>query len=478
MQTRSQGAAAPVVSLALQQALQSSDSLLERLPIGVCSCDAAGVVVQYNRRAAELWGREPPPEDASFCGSLKLFDLAGEPIAEPPMAELLRTGEPIRDREVMIERPDGTRIVVLANLDPLFDHAGGLIGGVNCFQDITELKRSQQRERESERRMRELLEALPAAIYTTDAEGRITFYNQAAVDLAGREPELGGDQWCVTWRLYHPDGTPLAHAECPMAQALKENRPIRGVEALAERPDGTLAPFLPFPTPLHDADGKLVGAVNMLVDISERKRADERQKVLIDELNHRVKNTLATVQSIAMQTLREAPSPETFAANFEARLIALAKAHDLLTRRQWQGADLADIVAQELAPFAEGAEGRVAIEGETITLEPRVALALSMAFHELATNAAKYGALSAPEGRVAIRWRVEPGEDDEPAAVALEWTEQDGPPVAPPERRGFGTRLVERSVARELGGQADLRFEPPGVRCEIRFPLQSGPADP
>src|SRR5215472_14711218 len=119
-------------------------------------------------------------------------------------------------------------------------------------------------------RFRQLLEALPAAVYTTDAEGRLTFFNQAAVELSGREPKLGSDYWCVSWRLYHPDGTPMRHDECPMATALKEDRPVRGVQAVMERPDGKRIHFMPFPTPLHDGRGALVGAVNMLVDITEQ----------------------------------------------------------------------------------------------------------------------------------------------------------------------------------------------------------------
>jgi PAS domain S-box-containing protein len=124
---------------------------------------------------------------------------------------------------------------------------------------------------ETEKRFRAVLDGLPAAIYTTDAAGRVTYFNQAAADLAGRQPELGTDEWCVTWRLYRPDGSRLPHDQCPMAVALKENRPVRGVEAILERPDGTRIPFIPYPTPLRDDAGELVGAVNMLVDISERK---------------------------------------------------------------------------------------------------------------------------------------------------------------------------------------------------------------
>ncbi|HEY1431642.1 MAG TPA: PAS domain S-box protein, partial [Stellaceae bacterium] len=141
---------------------------------------------------------------------------------------------------------------------------------------------------ETWQRFRPLLEALPAAVYMTDAAGRITFYNEAAVELAGHRPELGRDLWCVSWRLRRPDGTPLPHDECPMAIALRENRPVKGVEVIAERPDGTLVNLLPHPMPLHDSSGALVGAVNMLVDITERKRAEEAAKQLNETLEQRV----------------------------------------------------------------------------------------------------------------------------------------------------------------------------------------------
>src|ERR1700687_2535815 len=120
----------------------------------------------------------------------------------------------------------------------------------------------------------ELLDALPVAVYMTDAEGRITFFNQAAADLWGHRPQLGSDHWCGSWRLYWPDGRPLPHDECPMAVTLKEGRPVRGVDAIAERPDGTRVRFLPYPTPLRDASGQLIGAINLLVDVSERYQAD------------------------------------------------------------------------------------------------------------------------------------------------------------------------------------------------------------
>src|SRR5712671_4081959 len=138
------------------------------------------------------------------------------------------------------------------------------------------------------RYFRDLLDALPAAIYTTDETGRITFFNQAAVEFSGRTPEIGNDQWCVTWRLYWPDGRAMAHDECPMARALKEDRSIRGEEAIAERPDGTRVAFMPYPTPLHDAAGRLVGAVNMLVDLTDRKKVEAAPRLLNEILERRV----------------------------------------------------------------------------------------------------------------------------------------------------------------------------------------------
>ncbi len=151
---------------------------------------------------------------------------------------------------------------------------------------------------------RDLLDALPAAIYTTDANGRITFFNQAAVEFSGRTPEIGSDQWCVTWRLYWPDGRPMAHDECPMAKALKEDRPIRGGEAIAERPDGTRVPFMPYPTPLHDASGRLVGAVNMLVDLTASKEVDAARSRLNETLEQRVEERTRQLTE-ALARLRE-----------------------------------------------------------------------------------------------------------------------------------------------------------------------------
>jgi two-component sensor histidine kinase/GAF domain-containing protein len=211
-----------------------------------------------------------------------------------------------------------------------------------------------------------------------------------------------------------------------------------------------------------DARGRAVRLLSIQTDITDRKRDEARQRLLINELNHRVKNTLATVQSIAAQTLRNASSLPRAREDFENRLLALSRAHDILTRRTWEGASVGEICGA--ATEAHGSD-RFDLSGPDLNLAPQTALSLSLALHELATNAAKYGALSVPAGRVAVAWALEG------RRLRLTWRERGGPPVAPPGRKGFGSRLIERGLARELGGEARLTFAPEGVVCEVVAPL-------
>ncbi|WP_165842938.1 CHASE domain-containing protein [Phenylobacterium deserti] len=208
-------------------------------------------------------------------------------------------------------------------------------------------------------------------------------------------------------------------------------------------------------------------------EIAARKAGEAQRELLLGELNHRVKNTLATVQSIASQTLREGKSLAETRGDFEARLLALSHTHNLLTHTHWQGADLRQIVELELAPFRGQGAGRLHVEGEAVLLEPATAVAVAMALHELATNAAKYGALSVPQGCVQVRWRTR--EEQSRQRLHLEWVESEGAPVAKPSRRGFGTRLITQGLKRQLAGDVDLAFEAEGVRCRIDIPLVDAP---
>ena len=573
---------------------------------------------------------------------------------------------------------------------------------------------------------RDAIEALPAAVYMTDAEGQLTFYNEAAVAFWGCRPDLGESKFCGSWKLYWPDGTPLPHDECPMAMALQQRRPIRGLEALAERPDGTRIPFVPYPTPLFDASGRLTGAVNMLVDISERKRAkaaleerntqlelayrmaligsysynyhtrilqisracaaiyglpedmreitqndwrarvhpqdlpridatsrralaqrqtelvlefrivrsdgkerwieartlvsyddtgravqmiganidmtegkqtaqdlaertvqlalagkaarvgsyaydtateimqisagyaaihgfpegtteiarnecmasvhpdetgrveqlrfeafrarrseykaeyriirtggevrwvetrcfisydgegrphrvigvsiditerkrvEEQQRTLVAELDHRVKNVLATVQAVAAHTMDASSSMEHFVAALDGRIRSMGATHEILSHRRWLGIPLAELVQRELAPYATGSNAEIG--GPEVMLSAEAGQTMGMVLHELVTNAAKYGALSAPSGRVSIRWHL-PVNVSASDRLVFNWRETDGPLVVAPCESSYGMHLVRELIPYELGGTVDYVLSPEGAQCQMDIPL-------
>ena len=208
--------------------------------------------------------------------------------------------------------------------------------------------------------------------------------------------------------------------------------------------------------------------VGIGIDITDRKHAEQQRTLLINELNHRVKNTLATVQSLAAQSLRGRGGVDA-RQRFEARLSALALAHDLLTVEGWRGAALGDVVERAVSPFRAG-DDRIEIRGAAVRLSPKQALAISMALHELGTNALKYGALSNRDGRVSIGWQATNPASN--ALIELVWDESGGPPVAPPARKGFGSRLLERNLARELGGPTTIEYRPVGLICRISCRLR------
>lgn len=313
------------------------------------------------------------------------------PLTQGPLSQVLEAGRPHRDREFTLERANSTIATLLANLDPLFDEAGQLIGGVCVLQDITRRKRVETIRRERERQFRDLLQALPVALYTTDADGRLTFYNQATVDLWGHEPKIDNGlddiRWCGSWRLYSADGRDLRHDECPMAVAIQGQREIGDAEAQLERPDGTRIPFIGYPTLLRDKGGKMIGAVNIMIDISERKRAEVEQNTMIDELNHRVKDTFATVQSVAAQIFRKAQVPHEIRDLFEKRIFALSKARNQLSSTRWTSADLKSLAREILEAYHDEDDGestdRIIIDGPSVNLAPHAALTIAMALRSI-----------------------------------------------------------------------------------------------
>jgi PAS domain S-box-containing protein len=325
---------------------------------------------------------------------------------------------------------------------------------------------------EAEQRCRELLDALPAAIYTTDAAGRITFYNQTAAMLAGRRPEIGVDMWCVSWRLYTPDGTLLPHDQCPMAIALKENRPVRGAEIVVERPDGTRRPFIPYPTPLRDEAGRLIGAVNMLVDISERKQAEANRKLLLDELNHRVKNNMQMLHALLKVAERETASAEARGVLVDAsrRVGAMVAAQQVLYASGPMHFSARDFIAAQCDSARQAFAKDICVVCDTADdeLSNDSAMPLALILNELLTNAVKHGARGRSDAAIRVGLARRGG--------SFELTvEDDGPGFAPgavpagqAARRASGLGLVT-GLARQLGG--DFAVERGvGARCTVRFP--------
>jgi PAS domain S-box-containing protein len=329
------------------------------------------------------------------------------------------------------------------------------------------LQVSEARLRDSERQLHDLIAAVPAAIYTTDAHGKITYFNQAAIEMTGRTPTIGSDEWCLTWKLYHPDGTPLTHDQSPMAVSLREGRAIRNAEVLGQRADGTQVPFIPYPTPLRDSAGRIIGAINLLVDVSERKQAETQQRILLNELNHRVKNNMQMLQILLETGARQARSPEAREVLEEAsgRIMAMAAAQRVLyttpDATRFNARDFLYAVCETASQtFPE--ELNIDYEAEAVQLSNDTAMPLALIANELLTNAVKYGVNR--EGADTIRVRLRREEES-----FLFYVEDDGPgfDLQSVQRRSSGLALVQ-GLARQLRGLFEVT-RTPATRCSLRF---------
>ena len=381
------------------------------------------------------------------------------------------------DVEYRLRRADGTYRWFKARGSPLRDESGAVLRWFGTSTDIDDVVRAREAMRESEQRLRATQEHAAVGIGEADAAGRLLRVNEALCSIAGasRSAMIGR----VLFDRTHVDDLDEDRAQYARQVAGETDR--YAIEKRYRRDDGREVWISVVSSAVRDAEGRFLYSVRVVQDVTERKLAEARQRLLLGELNHRVKNTLATVQSIAAQTARNATSAASFFEAFEPRLLALSKTHNLLTQGSWEGADLRDVLEQEMSPYMEsaasGGPARVSLHGPRFTVGPRTALALGLAFHELSTNAAKYGALSTSGGRVAVAWRRSTGTGGEGQPwLRLTWREAGGPPVVPPTRRGFGSRLLDRGVAAELGGSVDLAFERTGLRCRIEIPLD-GEAD-
>jgi PAS domain S-box-containing protein len=424
--------------------------LVERMSDGALTAGPDGVILYVNERLCELTGCPSSRLVGRDLASLfegDLPTLVPEVTAE---ASLLRNGE------------DAMPVAIWAR--PI--SIGGTTATLVRLTDLSIHRRAEQIAA-AERFGRSVLEQATGAVVVLSPDGHITHASWRAEQLAERPP-VGctfSEAFQLSAQRTEEAGT-LARFSTESLDTMLATKPFHGVEVKL-RNDGQHT-FLLSAGPLVDDKQANVGSIVTLTDITERKRAEEQQTTLVAELNHRVKNILAIVQSVAAQTVRSSGSLENFSDAFAGRLKALAIAHDMLTQTRWIGIGLSELLAAVLEPYRSPEAPRVSISGEPILLPARAVVPLSMVLHEMTTNAAKYGALSSRRGNIEITWQVT---GDIEKSVELVWLESGGPKVKAGTSTGFGTTLIDHVIRHDLDGNTTIDFDPAGVRWMIAFPV-------
>lgn len=396
------------------------------------------------------------------------------PLSECAIDRVFPEHHQVTGEEVFVHK-DGSFYPVSFTASPIHDDASNTIGTIIEVRSLAGERALREEHRIAEQKLHDaqaLLHSIGESsadlIFAKDLDGRLLYANPATLTVLGRRADEVMGKSELEWH----DNPEEARAIHETDLGVMRSGTVVRVDEPFTTPGGQQRIYRSTKGPLRDQHGVVIGLVGVTTDVTEQRHAEEQKAVLLHELRHRVKNTLATVQSLAFQSFREA-APDAF-ETFEGRLVALARAHNTLTDNVWQSASVRQVVETALEAFQ--VDGRIAAEGEECELPANVALTLALVLHELGTNACKYGALSGPAGRVTLRWSCE--RHDEHVDLFLRWAESGGPPVLPPKRRGFGSRLIERQVGGEAGGSSRLRFEPDGLIAEIDVRLLSAtPAD-
>ena len=443
--------------------------LFEMGPVAIYSCDASGAIRDFNSRAVELWGCAPTVSDdsARFFELFKTFRLDGShmPPDQRPLADVLsgKVSE-ARDVEVHVERPDGKWITVVVNIRPLKNQHGEIVGAINSFFDTTERHEAQESIRASEAKFRMLFEFIDEGFCTlqkleTRAGERSDFRYLSANAGFEKQTGIGGvvgktireilpkepEEWFDIYDTVMATGNPIRFERKLVTQG-------RTLELFAFR--------------FEDRGVLRLGVI--FLNVSERKHHAEQQDLLLNEMDHRIKNLFSIVGGMVTLSARSATTPQELAATVQGRLGALAIAHQLIRpgRRTAEATKhettLGELIEKVLSPYAvplaTDGSARTEIEGPEIAVGAEAATNIALIVHELATNAAKYGALSAPGGRVDISWVLVN------QRLSLTWEEKGGPAItAPPERMGLGTVLVRRSVSSGLGGDLTFHWNSTGL---------------
>jgi PAS domain S-box-containing protein len=443
----------PGLPFSEQPALQL---IYDTAPIGLAFLSTDCRYVHINRHLTEICG-------ISIEGHL------GRTVREcvPGLADsvetivrsIMTTGKPVTGVEVAGQRADQIEERAwMTHWHPVRDPGGEIVGVNVAAEEITERKRAEAALRASELQFHTLADSIPQLVWMAGADGRIFWVNSRWYEYTG-QPEGSAHDWQA---LLAPASLPDARRG--WAQSLQHGTALETELSLLGR-DGQYRPFLTRAIPLRDATRGVYRWIGTHIDISEQRRREEHIQFILDELSHRSKNLLAVVMAVANQTARYTGDVRQYQTRFSERLQALAHCHDLLVTDHWRGAALHDLVTAQMQPFGETNTGRIDATGPRVILKPDAVQHLGLALHELATNASKHRALSGQRGEVLIRWQVDEADDK----VRIHWCEKGGPPVMPPQHRGFGHVVIEQIVPRALNGSGVLDFAPAGVNWTFEF---------
>jgi PAS domain S-box-containing protein len=421
--------------------------IVDGLSDGYVSFDAGWRLTDCNAAAERLL-----KQTRQNLLGLKLWDLAGL-TPNVPLAALVQRVAASRTPEgaELTYRIDGRSRLLVIRAFPFED------GVAAVWRDITAARAAERRLASDEARYREIAHGIPAAAWLSRANGKLEFVNQAMVEALGRpQRALLGEGW-----MDYLDPEDRPHLLEARRRARTSHSSFH-YEGRFRRPDGTLRIIELLGRPRFDASGAFRGHVGIASDLTEAREHEQRQRLLVNELNHRVKNTLATVQSVVRHTLRDYDAAKELEHAITERLLALSAAHNVLSRENWEGAELGDVVAEVMRPYDHS--GRISVSGPKARISAKTAIALSMGLQELTTNAAKHGALSTYNGRVELSWIRSKD------AIVLEWQERGGPQVTAPDLSGFGAQLLSRVLAGELGHPVELVYAPEGLICRLAAP--------
>lgn len=443
-----------------------STAVLQALPVAVYMTDAEGLITFYNEAAVELWGCRPGLGKNEWCGSWRLYWPDGRPMphSECPMAIALKEKRAIRGAEAVAERPDGTRILFLAYPTPLWDVSGALVGAVNTLVDITDRKEAEH----SAWRLAAIVESSADAIISKDLDGTIITWNPGAERLFGYTgEEIIGRPITILIPL------DLHGEERGILERIRRGEHINHYETVRRRKDGTLVEISLSVSPIKNAQGKVVGASKIAQDITERRQAQEQQRLLFKEMNHRIKNLFTLAGSVVTLSTRFAATPKDLSSAVIDRLAALARAHDLtlpdlnVEMTPDRVTTLPILVQAVVAPYVTQDRASIIVDGPDVPVSGKAAMGIALLLHEMATNAAKYGALSSESGSVDVSWRVSKDE------LLLTWRECGGPPIhGEPKNEGFGSRLARITVMDRLGGRIIHDWKQTGLTVNLSAPLE------